>query len=179
MKMREETWNLQSELGKVVKANGGKTLAVRSPFKFGETRGKMLDPKGLSRVSLILIKRLLHWPVLSSRFDLSELTPEDILKYRPQSNYVSEELREKDDDWHKGRVCFFYNQLLDRQELTPIILDNRCSGPHILPVPVLIDGYHRLAAHIVAGQESVATYYSGRLDLLDYLTGHKSKIPEE
>jgi hypothetical protein len=83
-------------------------------------------------------------------------------------------------DWtpeqHAGRIRFFMNH---PEQITPLHVDNVCSGRHILPLPVLVDGWHRFFAVIALGVETVDVEYGGRLDVLDYLVGRTSEIPGE
>lgn len=60
----------------------------------------------------------------------------------------------------------------------PIIVDNVCYGMTIAPIPELIDGWHRLFAHVVKKDETIRVSYSGRMDLLRYLQGRRKTAPE-
>lgn len=83
------------------------------------------------------------------------------------------------DDWdarlHADRIRY----LAESPELyNPIDVDNECHGNHILPIPVVVDGHHRLFAHAWLGLETIEAQYGGRLDVLDYLKGITSELPE-
>ena len=82
------------------------------------------------------------------------------------------------DDWdarlHADRIRY----LADAPELhDPIEVDNECDRNHILPIPIILDGHHRLFAHAWLGLETIEVKYGGRLDVLDYLKGAISKPP--
>lgn len=82
------------------------------------------------------------------------------------------------DDWtahdHVRRIAFF---LEDPTRITPIMLDNVCDYGFIYAEPVLVDGWHRWFATLHLGLKTVPASYSGRLDLLRYLTGKRKTRP--
>lgn len=103
-----------------------------------------------------------------------------ILQHTPWLCYVGEDARERrSETWHYRRIRFFYDQLKKHKALTPITVDNYTHRGRIYPTPALLDGYHRLTAHVLAKKPTVRTRYSGRVDLLEYLTGKTDRIPEE
>lgn len=127
---------------------------------------------------LIIVSRLLKlysWPngffksILSASID-------DILKHAP-SEHMIDGTRPEEDEWHYGRVRFFVDELNAGKTLDPIVVDNRCDRGHIYPEPIVIDGHHRLCAVKVSGVRTVPANYSGRVDLLDYLTGKCDRPP--
>lgn len=66
------------------------------------------------------------------------------------------------------------------QELEyPIVLDCLRHGMHIYATPVLVDGCHRTFAHIALKRERIQASYSGRVDLLNYLTGKRKTQPKD
>jgi len=82
------------------------------------------------------------------------------------------------DDWdarlHADRIRY----LADSPELhNPIEVDNECHNNDILPVPVIIDGHHRLFAHVWLELQTIEVIYGGRLDVLDYLKGETDTLP--
>lgn len=79
--------------------------------------------------------------------------------------------------YHRGRVLYFAEVLAAGDAVDPIILDCECDRWNIYPVPVLIDGYHRLAGALLSGAETLPAIFSGRVDLLNYLTGEAEEVP--
>lgn len=122
--------------------------------------------------------RLYSWWFDESLY--SGKTIRDLLRYLPQPKFVKEIKRPGDDDltWHYGRVRFFYDELRAGKKLKPVMVDNACyHGRHISTDPILVDGHHRLAAHWFAKSKTIPAYYSGRVDLLEYLTGQRRVRP--
>lgn len=115
--------------------------------------------------------RLYSWFFEESLY--KDLKTKDLLKHEPISKFVSEAKRPDDFDWHLGRVRFLFDELIAGKDLEPVMVDNHCHGSHIYAEPVLLDGHHRLAAHWFARRRTIPAYYSGRMDLLDYLTGKR------
>lgn len=81
--------------------------------------------------------------------------------------------------YHRGRVLHFAEVLAAGEEVDPISVDCECDRHNIYPVPVLLDGYHRLAGAVLAGAENLPAVYGGRVDLLNYLTGKRRNRPHE
>jgi len=48
---------------------------------------------------------------------------------------------------------------------------------HIYPIPILNDGHHRLVAYRLTKRRTIPAYYSGRVDLLEYLKGDRARKP--
>lgn len=78
----------------------------------------------------------------------------------------------KSTEWHIGRIIYFINH---PEDIRDIEIDNVCYNGRVYPTPIIIDGNHRfLAAMWLNDQgkmQKVHCEYSGRIDLLDYLTG--------
>lgn len=74
--------------------------------------------------------------------------------------------------WHIGRVIYFINH---PEEIEYIEIENVNDGYFVLPIPVLIEGYHRFMAaywlYLQRKLEEVYCIYDGRRDVLDYLKG--------
>jgi len=121
--------------------------------------------------------RLYSWWFDDSLY--SGKTIKDLLGYPPQPKFIREDKRPGDDDlaWHYGRVRYFYDELQEGKRLKPLMVDNVCHGHHISNEPVLVDGHHRLAAHWFARRRTFPAFYSGRVDLLEYLTGQRRMRP--
>ena len=134
------------------------------------------------RPDLILVDRLWklyleHWPI--PRY-LRLLTPESILTYKVQAVYVSDDartLKQPTHAWDCGRVRYFYERVKAGKKLDPIMVDNVCMNGRIYVEPVIVDGHHRLVAAHLAGEETIPADYSGRVDLLNYLTGKRKTCP--
>jgi hypothetical protein len=135
-------------------------------------------PKKLDRLLVARLWDLYAWPEFN--LPMREMTVEKLLRYCAQPTYVSDDartLKRPTRSWDYGRIRHFYEQLMAGKELDAIEVDNRCDYGCIYPEPVLIDGHHRLAASHLAGARIVLASYSGRVDLLRYLTGARKTCP--
>lgn len=94
---------------------------------------------------------------------------------RPLAKYRVEDRRGL--AYHQRRIRYFVDLLRAGQELDPISVDNACNGMHIYPIPVLLDGNHRLIASIIEKRETIPAHYGGRIDLLRYLEGKRKSLP--
>lgn len=111
---------------------------------------------------------------------MRKMTVAKLLTYPAQPTYVSDAARTRKQPtraWDYGRIRFFYEQLLTGVTLDAIEVDNECAWGRIYPVPVLLDGHHRLAASHLAQASTIRVRYAGRLDLLRYLTGVRKTCP--
>jgi hypothetical protein len=139
---------------------------------------RRLDDKG-GLVDHVIVERLLAmymWP--EAAVPIHRLTVEELLTYAPQPDYVEREKRSMSYAEHCRRARFFYDGLLAGRDFDPIEVDNVCEAMRVYPEPTVVDGHHRLAACRLARARTVPAYYSGRVDLLDYLTGKRTKAPE-
>ena len=131
----------------------------------------------------VLVERLwtlYTWPEWN--LPLRGMTIAKLLKYREQPIYVSDHTRtvkRPTRAWDYGRIRFFYAQLLAGRKLDAIEVDNKCDFGRIYPVPVLLDGHHRLAASHLAGSPTIFASYGGRVDLLRYLIGARKTCPTQ
>jgi hypothetical protein len=129
----------------------------------------------------LLVARLWElyaWP--ERMLPMRKMTVEKILTYRSQPVYVSDTARtvkQPPRAWDYGRIRFFYEQLLAGATLDAIEVDNECDAGTIYPVPIILDGHHRLAASHLAGAKIILASYGGRVDLLRYLTGARKTRP--
>lgn len=136
-----------------------------------------------SGTSKVLVGRLWKTYPWSERYvPMRRMTVTRLLTYPSQPDYVSDMERTRKRStraWDYGRIRHFYERLLSGagETLDAIQVDNQCDFGHVYPVPVLIDGHHRLAAHHLAEAPIVLVNYSGRLDLLRYLTGARKTCP--
>lgn len=121
---------------------------------------------------------LYAWP--ERNLPMRGMTVGRLLKYRAQPVYVSDDertVKQPPRAWDYGRIRFFYEQLLEGVTLDAIQVDNECGGGRIYPIPILLDGHHRLAASHLAGAQIIQASYGGRVDLLRYLTGARKTCP--
>jgi hypothetical protein len=131
-----------------------------------------------SRVIVERLWELYPWP--ERNFPMRTMTVEKLMTYPSQPVYVSDEARTRKRPtraWDYGRIRFFYEQLGAGVTLDAIEVDNECNWGRIYPIPVLLDGHHRLAASRLAGARIIRVSYGGRLDLLRYLTGARKTCP--
>ena len=95
----------------------------------------------------------------------------DTFKYPP---------KKRTSQWHIRRILYFVNH---PQEIKNIELDNESSTFDILPVPIIIDGYHRWMAarylYELGSLHKIHCLYAGREDVLDYLKGKLDTMPQE
>jgi hypothetical protein len=139
------------------------------------------NKKSTERPDKVLVERLwtlYAWP--ESNLPMRTMTVEKLLQYPSQPAYVSDEVRARKQPtraWDYGRIRHFYERLLAGEALDAIEVDNDCNFGRIYPVPVLLDGHHRLAASHLAGARIIRVNYGGRVDLLRYLTGARKTCP--
>ena len=132
----------------------------------------------LAKVIVDRLWNLYPWP--ERNLPLRKMTIEKLLTYPSQPVYVSDEARTRKQPsraWDYGRIRHFYELLLAGDQLDAIEVDNECEWGRIYPVPVLLDGHHRLAASHLAGAPIIRVNYGGRIDLLRYLTGKRKTCP--
>jgi hypothetical protein len=107
------------------------------------------------------------------------------IRKHPPVGYRAETKRSRDDSYDLGRVRYFVDRLLEGEELRPIkTVDNllgvyRCGArawPKAPSVDV-VDGHHRLWAYWLVRRRMIPVCYSGRADVLDYLTGKRARLP--
>jgi len=89
---------------------------------------------------------------------------------------------DRSDEWHVARIIYFIN---NPYEIRDIWVDNKCyhgrypGTSRILPIPFITDGHHRYRAVAYLGLDKFHCQYSGRMDLLAYLTGENDVKPIE
>ncbi len=132
----------------------------------------------IDKVLVARLWELYSWPEWN--LPMRGMTIAKLLTYRTQPEYVSDAARTRKRPtraWDYGRVRFFYEQILAGSTLDAIEIDNACDGGRIYPVPILLDGHHRLAASHLAGARTIRVSYGGRVDLLRYLSGARKTCP--
>lgn len=82
----------------------------------------------------------------------------------------------KTKEWHIRRVIYF---IKNPHKINSIIIDNEVLNGYILPEPTIVDGRHRAMAKFILGHKYIKARYSGRDDVLDYLTGKIDVKPIE
>lgn len=89
-------------------------------------------------------------------------------------------LEQKSREWHIGRIIYFINH---PTEIRDIEIDNDCFDGHILPQPIIVDGWHRYAAarwlYDQCKLSKIHCRYGGRMDVLDYLQGKTDNLSLE
>lgn len=150
-----------------------------------------MDENGLD---IILVDRLYEFIKSRCWFRAGEITIDDIedaiirgvkpikdqyKKYGCMDFELTEEYNENEvRDWHIGRIIYF---IQNPEEIIPIEMDNKCSYnyKYFYPIPLIYDGNHRFLAKVYLKHKTIKAYYSGRIDLLDYLTGKTDVRPIE
>lgn len=94
-------------------------------------------------------------------------------------DFVTDYNRDEDDVYNFGRVIYFIDQIKAGIVIDPIALDCVCNNGRVYPEPLIIDGWHRFAAHVIAKAPTIRASFSGRVDLLDYLIGKRKTCPQE
>lgn len=109
---------------------------------------------------------------------IQERQSEESTPFGDNSKYPCMEC--KPTSWHIRRVLYFIKH---PDEIRDIEIDNLCDGYYICPIPVIVDGNHRLLAAIwlnIRGEMDVVhCRYGGRDDLREYLTGASDTLPLE
>jgi hypothetical protein len=83
--------------------------------------------------------------------------------------------KEKTRQYHIDRVVYFVRH---PEKIVDIQIDNETDGLYtILPIPIVVDGWHRLMAATYLGLNAITIQYSGRNDVLDYLSGRSNDLP--
>jgi len=132
----------------------------------------------LSKVIVQRLWDLYPWP--ERNLPMRKMTIAKLLTYPSQPTYVCDLARTRKQPtraWDYGRIRHFYERLLAGETLDAIEVDNECNLGRIYPVPVLLDGHHRLAAAHLVGAPIILVSYGGRIDLLRYLTGARKTCP--
>lgn len=144
----------------------------------------------MNDIDLIYVPRLL--PMVSNPFYiLADETCDDEEKFIKKMgefeavpSFVPDNARnpykwQECEAYNFGRVIHFINEIKAGKEIDPITLDCACINGHVLPDPLIIDGWHRFAAHVIAKAPIIRASFSGRVDLLKYLIGKRKTCPQE
>lgn len=128
---------------------------------------------------IVIASRLwrLYHPQNAWAATFNGLTPVALQEVAPIAEYLDPAHRSLDDRaWDLGRIRFFYDELGRGADLEPIDVDNVCDGGRIYPIPIVLDGHHRLIAAVLR-RRRIRVEYGGRVDLLDYLKGQRRRPP--
>lgn len=122
----------------------------------------------------VLTGRLTQWyyPPWLRRFTL-----EHVLRSRPRE-FEHETTRMHDRGYDAGRIHFLLLQLRSGAELTPIELDMSWHGSSVTGL-VVIDGHHRLVAHVLGRKRHIPASVSGLVSMIEWLRGERRKCPIE
>ena len=90
-----------------------------------------------------------------------------------------DDLDNRDGNYHAGRCKYFTDMYTKGKKVDPILVDCVCSGSHVLPSPIVLDGHHRLIGAILSGTKKIKVSFGGRVDLLHYLQGRRKTCPQE
>lgn len=77
--------------------------------------------------------------------------------------------------YHQRRIRHFVDRLRAGAELDPIEVANDSWYGRPQPVPVLLDGHHRLIAYYYVRRQEIPAVYRGTRALLRYLEGKTNK----
>jgi hypothetical protein len=121
--------------------------------------------------SQVLIGRLTQW--YSSEL-VRHYPLERVLKAKPLEFW--RETCRWGGRYDAGRIHFLLRQLRRGESLDPIEIDMRWCGDSVSGLSV-IDGHHRLAAHVLARKRRISAGVSGLVPMIEWLTGARRKCP--
>ncbi len=161
-------------------------IGLHLPRAHQRVPGRAAKGLGTQEVHQVLVDRITRfygWPNDSPRAAPFRLvTRTELLLHSPRgSRDRAQGFRAAPNlsSWHIGRVRFFYDEIQKGRSLDPISI----SDAKILIEqsyrykPILLDGHHRLAASHIAGVPSISAHFTGRQELLEYLTGQSDEAP--
>ena len=185
------------KFGRWVSAKNSTIAELEFRLLFGVTDSIPVSVTPLSEFSIIRISRLLEftpknwdpwgcspeftWDFLAKNIPRPHDLARGVVKARGAKE-MFDEIRPHDSKkafdrhWHVQRIAWLLSNPEDMA--FPISVDNVTMGD-ILPVPDIIDGWHRVYAHRLLGRRSIIASYGGRVDVLQYLTGEVNSIPGE
>lgn len=107
---------------------------------------------------------------------IDEVTDEDMETLGIHQSHDELNCNVKDPRWHAARISYLIRnpELLDE----PISIDCQCAGGNVYPIPEILDGWHRLFAHVYLGRERINATFGGLVELVEYLEGKTDECPE-
>lgn len=81
--------------------------------------------------------------------------------------------KDRDESYHLQKI----KHLIDSGITKPIDIDCFCRNGVVYPWPVIQDGRHRYLSALLRGDKFILATYSGRKDLMDYLTFKNNHKP--
>ena len=145
----------------------------------------VVEPQFIDKLS---IARILHW--IPDNFDPWGCTEPFLIEMIDEvqadqlSSYADVEMsndqlkkRRVDPMWHAARIRWLLEHPENLED--PISMDCVCNYGAIYPVPEIVDGWHRFFAYRYLGKRKIPAFFSGRVDLLDYLRLRTNQPPVE
>lgn len=127
-------------------------------------------------IETVILERLLRFYDPFSALGLKPPTLEEVERLAP-SAHVPERRRSR--RYHRPRIAYFVKQLREGAEVEPVWIDNLCWHGVITTTPIVTDGHHRFAAFVLLKRETMPASCSGRVDVIDWLTGRALLHPED
>lgn len=76
--------------------------------------------------------------------------------------------------YHRRRVKFFIEEIRSGRSIEPIEIANEILEGVLMPI--VLDGHHRLLAHVITNSLIVPAIYKGDATLLRYLKGTSDRL---
>jgi hypothetical protein len=95
------------------------------------------------------------------------------------TEYVLPHQRSGDRAWDYGRIKHFILKLERGEPVTPIEIDDPCTFGQITGIPIVTDGHHRFAAHILTKQPTIRCSFGGLVATLRWLQGRRKTHPTD
>jgi hypothetical protein len=124
---------------------------------------------------MIVIVRLLEFYDPARALLGRTISKEQVLRAKPRDGIPGASGRSAL-RYHLGRIRYFYDRFVEGAPVDPIELDNDCNHGCMYG-PIVTDGHHRLLGAMFAGRMKIKAGYSGRVDILRYLTGRRKTSP--
>ncbi len=108
---------------------------------------------GIGKVMpMISIKRLLNEPS-NNPFRAYHMTKSEIRRCTDVKDFLNE--KKRNNSYDCGRVQYFIRQLREGKPLEPIRVIISKNPKYAKDTPLLVNGFHRLAAYIMIGRKMV------------------------
>jgi len=143
---------------------------------------------GPDEIDKLSVARLLHW--IPENFDpwgcskpfnlkmVDEVQADQLSSY-PKVSKSNDQLKKRKVNpmWHAARIRWLLEHPENLED--PISVDAVCNYGVVYPVPEIVDGWHRFFAYRYLGKRKIPAFFSGRVDLLDYLRLRTNQPPVE